>query len=81
MAQEEGLVVGLGDDGWAQVSIERRDPHAEGGVSHLMAIDPVCSMTVNPAEAAASFTFQDNTCYLCHPGCKVAFTKNPEGYL
>ena len=46
------------------------------------AIDPVCGMTVetcNPGGGAS--THDGNVYYFCGPGCKVAFEKDPEGYL
>ena len=46
------------------------------------AIDPVCGMTVetrNPGGGAS--THDGNVYYFCGPDCKVAFEKDPEGYL
>ncbi|MGA0275631.1 MAG: YHS domain-containing protein [Dehalococcoidia bacterium] len=46
------------------------------------AIDPVCSMTVdtgNPPGGVA--THEGEPYYFCGPGCRVAFEKDPEGYL
>jgi len=45
------------------------------------AIDPVCRMAVNPAEAPASFMYRDRNYYFCHPHCREAFIKEPEKYL
>jgi positive regulator of sigma E activity/YHS domain-containing protein len=47
----------------------------------FMAIDPVCKMVLDPAEAPASLIYQDKTYYFCHPGCKESFAKDPERYL
>jgi sigma-E factor negative regulatory protein RseC len=47
----------------------------------LMAIDPVCKMAVDPAEAPASFMYRDRNYYFCHPHCREAFIKEPEKYL
>ena len=44
-------------------------------------IDPVCGMTVNQETAAAQTEYKGKTYYFCAPGCKVAFTKDPEKYL
>lgn len=38
-------------------------------------------MMVGPATAAASYEYEGKTYYFCAVGCKVAFEKNPEGYL
>jgi len=46
-----------------------------------MAIDPVCKMAVNLAEAPASFRYQDKNYYFCHHNCRESFVKAPESYL
>jgi Cu+-exporting ATPase len=46
-----------------------------------MAIDPVCGMEVDPAQAAGSAEYKGQTYYFCAPGCKRAFEKEPEKYL
>ncbi len=51
-------------------------PPAEGGV-----IDPVCGMTVQPASAAGSYTYQDMTYYFCAPSCLAKFREDPAYYL
>ena len=45
------------------------------------AIDPVCGMTVNPATAAGSFTYQGTTYYFCCQGCLTKFRADPARYL
>ena len=45
-------------------------------------IDPVCGMSVdidNPGGGGA--THAGKAYYFCGPGCRVAFEKDPEGYL
>ncbi len=46
-----------------------------------VAIDPVCLMEVELAEAAAVSEYNGQTYYFCAPGCKVAFDEEPERYL
>jgi sigma-E factor negative regulatory protein RseC len=46
-----------------------------------MAIDPVCKMVVNPADAPASFIYRDKNYYFCHPNCRESFVKDPESYV
>lgn len=46
-----------------------------------MAIDPVCGMEVDPAQAAGSVEYKGETYYFCSPGCKRSFEKEPEKYL
>jgi YHS domain-containing protein len=47
----------------------------------MNAIDPVCGMEVDPAQAAATSEYQGQTYYFCSKGCKQAFDKEPEKYL
>ncbi len=43
--------------------------------------DPVCGMEIEPMNAAAQTTYQDNTYYFCSQECKEAFDKNPQKYV
>ena len=46
------------------------------------ATDPVCGMSVdvsNPPGGVSTHT--PKVYYFCGPGCKVAFEKDPEGYI
>jgi len=45
------------------------------------AIDPVCGMTVDPASAAGSHRYGEQTYYFCNPRCLERFKANPEQYL
>ena len=45
------------------------------------AIDPVCHMSVDPANAAATSQYAGATYYFCAVGCKHVFDKSPERYL
>ena len=44
-------------------------------------VDPVCGMSVVPADAAATVTHQGTTYYFCSSGCADKFTKSPTHYL
>ena len=46
-----------------------------------MATDPVCTMSVEPATAAARSTYKDQTYYFCAVGCKQKFDREPDKYL
>ncbi|HEX2863850.1 MAG TPA: YHS domain-containing protein [Deinococcales bacterium] len=46
-----------------------------------MATDPVCGMSVDPAEAAGQSEYQGQTYYFCSAGCKQAFDADPHRYL
>jgi Cu+-exporting ATPase len=45
------------------------------------AVDPVCGMTVDPARAPASCTYEGTTYYFCNPGCARKFDADPRRYL
>ena len=44
-------------------------------------IDPVCGMTVDPAEAAGSSAYRGQTYYFCHPSCLERFEAAPAAFL
>lgn len=44
--------------------------------------DPVCHMQVDTKKApGGTFEHKGTTYYFCGPGCRVAFSKDPEAYL
>ncbi len=43
--------------------------------------DPVCGMDIDPATAAGTSVYKDQTYYFCSLGCKSSFDKDPEKYL
>lgn len=45
-----------------------------------MAIDPVCSMTIDENKAAGKSDYNGKTYYFCAPICKKKFDENPEKY-
>jgi Cu+-exporting ATPase len=47
----------------------------------MIAIDPVCNMTVEQDEAAATSEFEGKTLYFCSVGCKNDFEADPQAYL
>ncbi len=47
----------------------------------LMAIDPVCKMTVSEEKAAARTEYKGKTYYFCAKVCKEKFEKEPEKYI
>ena len=44
-------------------------------------IDPVCRMTLVPADAVGTYTYQGTTYYFCNPACLEKFQADPERYL
>jgi len=47
----------------------------------ILAIDPVCKMTVDEKTAKFKTDYKGKTYYFCAPGCKKVFDKNPDKYL
>lgn len=45
------------------------------------AIDLVCGMTVPADESSRPFEYEGTTYYFCCPGCRVAFSKDPESFI
>jgi Cu+-exporting ATPase len=44
--------------------------------------DPVCGMMVDTKKpGGGTFEYKGATYYFCGPGCRVAFSKEPEEYL
>jgi Cu+-exporting ATPase len=46
-----------------------------------MAIDPICGMTVDPAQAAGQYAYKGQTYYFCAPSCLERFRSDPEAAL
>ena len=44
-------------------------------------LDPVCGMTIDPADAAGSWEYKGQTYYFCHPSCVTRFKDSPESFL
>ena len=42
--------------------------------------DPVCGMTINPAESEGSVDYEGRTYFFCSGGCMGAFSNDPEKY-
>jgi YHS domain-containing protein len=44
--------------------------------------DPVCHMQVDKSKpGGGTYDYKNQTYYFCGPGCRVAFSKEPEAYL
>ena len=44
--------------------------------------DPVCHMQVNIKNPpGGTYEYNGQTYYFCGPGCRVAFSKDPQAYL
>jgi Cu+-exporting ATPase len=42
--------------------------------------DPVCGMTINPADASDTRDYNGTTYYFCNPGCAASFDKDPASF-
>ena len=47
----------------------------------MAAFDPVCNMTVEEDEAAATAEYDRKTYYFCSAACRKDFEEDPEAYL
>jgi xanthine dehydrogenase accessory factor len=61
---------------WLPAPANAIEPEAEP--APLVAIDPICGMSVTIAEAKYTYEYQGTTYYFCCPGCKTTFRKAPE---
>jgi Cu+-exporting ATPase len=46
-----------------------------------MVVDPVCGMTIDPAQAAGSWEYNGHKYYFCHQSCLARFKANPDSFL
>ena len=44
-------------------------------------VDPVCGMTIDPADAVGQFDYKGHTYYFCAESCLEQFRENPEQFL
>lgn len=58
-----------------KTDLEKKD--SDGG----LALDPVCGMSVEIANAQHATTHEGTHYYFCSPGCKSSFEADPEKYL
>jgi Cu+-exporting ATPase len=47
----------------------------------MAAKDPVCGMTIEEADAAATIEYQGTTYYFCSKDCAETFQEDPEDYV
>ena len=47
----------------------------------MAAKDPVCGMTVEESDAAATSEYDGRTYYFCSRGCKEQFDADPAAYV
>ena len=47
----------------------------------MTAIDPVCGMSIEEKDAAATSVYEGKTYFFCSPSCKTKFDKDPEVFV
>jgi Cu+-exporting ATPase len=58
------------------------EPQTDGHAPHEpVLIDPICGMTVDPADAGGQFDYKGRTYYFCSEHCLEKFRADPEKYL
>jgi Cu+-exporting ATPase len=57
--------------------LRMQDQQKEDGMER----DPVCGMSVDPEDAAATSQSQGKTYYFCSEECKETFEENPSQYV
>jgi Cu+-exporting ATPase len=50
-------------------------------VSPQQVLDPVCGMTIDPADAVGHFDYNGQTYYFCHESCLQRFRADPASFL
>jgi len=58
----------------------RDDDHAHAAVAEVEVVDPVCGMTISPADAVGTSKFNRQTYFFCSPQCKSKFDVDPAAY-
>src|SRR5579864_2351406 len=54
---------------------------AETDPSATEVVDPVCGMTIDPADAVGTHAHRGTTYYFCNPSCLEQFRADPERFL
>ena len=47
----------------------------------MTVIDPVCGMSIEEKDSAATAVYQGKTYFFCSPSCKVKFEKDPQAFV
>lgn len=76
-----GLLDSLFGGAKKEGEMKMNSPMHETETKAGMAEDPVCHMTVDPNNAAATSVYEGKTYYFCAVGCKKAFDQDPAKYL
>ncbi len=56
-------------------------PHDHAAVAPTKVLDPVCGMTIDPADAAGHADYKGQTYYFCSTSCLDRFRANPAQFL
>ena len=82
-AQDVGSEHSIQRPGQGVHDLYRPNPNSPARVGTKVpeGVDPVCGMTVDPAQAAARREHQDRTYYFCSAACADQFDAEPEAYV
>ena len=72
---------GVGPQATQPASYVERDMATNQPVVAAEVVDPVCGMTVDPADAAGRTEYRGETYYFCHQSCLERFKAEPDRYL
>lgn len=61
--------------------MSHEDKHHPDSVTHQTVIDPVCGMTVDPINAAGSYSHNGTAYHFCSKHCLQKFKARPEAFL
>jgi YHS domain-containing protein len=67
--------------GYSELERHQRIPHEEVGMTQEAVKDPVCGMTIQPADAVETVEHEGTTYYFCSRDCAESFRDAPEDYV
>src|SRR5216117_1453017 len=59
----------------------RHHSHDHTAVAAAKVVDPVCGMTIDPADAVGHVEYNGRTYYFCHDSCLERFRADPASFL
>jgi Cu+-exporting ATPase len=70
----------MDERGWMTEQVPQATPHdAKNPPAEVL--DPVCGMTISPADAAGTYPYKGTTYYFCATSCLERFKADPESFL
>jgi Cu+-exporting ATPase len=71
----------MGARGGAPAPVKKRQVMSDAITEPVEHLDPVCGMTVDPADAAGSVEYRGHTYYFCSPSCVERFRAAPTDFV